>query len=59
MLHPSHKRTVWHQNNNQGVTNAMRRQESQLHWQLRGQEMGNSAPQKKATVEMLTRTYQR
>jgi hypothetical protein len=29
---------------NQGVTPAMRTQDAQLHWQLRGQEMGNPPP---------------
>jgi hypothetical protein len=28
----------------QGVTNEMRREDAQLHWQLRGQEMGNPSP---------------
>ncbi|MCG8386479.1 MAG: hypothetical protein MJA30_13110 [Cytophagales bacterium] len=43
---PSHYRTIWHQRNNQGVTPQMRSQDSKLHWQLRGQEMGNKPPER-------------
>lgn len=39
---PSHTKDVWHQTNNQGVTNVMRRQDSQLHWYFRAQEMGGN-----------------
>jgi hypothetical protein len=39
---PSHTKTVEHPNlYNQGVTPQMRKEDSQLHWLLRGQEMGN------------------
>lgn len=41
---PGHVKTVWHQKNNQGVTPKMRSQDAKLHWQLRGQEMGNPPP---------------
>ena len=43
---PVHPRFIWHQSNNQGVTPLMRLQDSRLHWQLRGQEMGNAPPKK-------------
>ena len=42
---PNHSKTVNHPNNyNQGVTPKMRKEDAQLHWQLRGEEMGNQAP---------------
>ena len=41
-VHPGHSKNVPHPNKyNQGVTPAMRTKDSQLHWQLRGKEMGN------------------
>ncbi|MBJ7428017.1 MAG: hypothetical protein JHD28_03540 [Bacteroidia bacterium] len=43
-----HLKTVDHPNVfNQGVTPQMRNQDSRLHWQMRGQEMGNPPPPKK------------
>ena len=38
---PSHSKFIPHPQPNQGVTPLMRNQDSQLHWYMRGREMGN------------------
>jgi len=42
--HVEHRQPGVHGQPNQGVTDRMRREDAQLHWQLRGQEMGNLPP---------------
>ena len=42
--HVEHRRPGVHGQASQGVTDRMRREDAQLHWQLRGQEMGNLPP---------------
>lgn len=45
---PNHPTTIAHPNKyNQGVTPKMRKEDAQLHWQMRGQEMGNPPIRKK------------
>jgi len=46
-VEPNHIKSVFHKKNNQGVDDKMRKKGSQLHWQMRGQEMGNKPPKKK------------
>jgi RHS repeat-associated protein len=41
-----HQDRSLHPNPNQGVTRQMREEDRQLHWQMRGQEMGNPPPEK-------------
>jgi hypothetical protein len=40
----SHREPGVHGQSNKGVTPEMRKEDAQLHWQLRGQEMGNPPP---------------